>query len=252
MFHKQALLIGNDGYLAAGNRLKSCVYDVKTMTISLRSIGFNATPATDLHGTAMQSLTGGFAESIRPGAIVVFYFSGHGLQFNGNNLLIPIDYPSSEPLDAQILLKKMHRNKPRVVIFILDCCRSRDVFPYTEVRGMLFDGRPKLRDGLAAMGGPPSTIIAFSCAADSTSLASSLTRPNSIYTHHLLNYITRPNVDIDILLKYTAVDVQQDSENKQLPFIYSNCNESICLNSNPWPMMSVWPDVIQFNPLLSE
>ncbi|CAF1655281.1 unnamed protein product, partial [Adineta ricciae] len=241
MFYKQALLIGNDQYSGENASLKSCVYDTKTMTNSLRSIGFHATPAIDLRNDQMESVADQFTASIQEGAIVLFYFSGHGAQLNGKNLLLSIDSDGLTGLNAQVLLQKMHERKPRVIIFVLDCCRSRIEIPYTLLRGVLFDQRPRLRDGLAPMGGPPSTIIAFSCAADSTSLASSPDRPNSIYTHHLLKYITTPNVDIDILLKYTAMDVQRDSLNKQLPFIYSNCNESICLNSNPWPMMSVWP-----------
>jgi hypothetical protein len=100
------------------------------------------------------------------------------------------------------------------------------------------------------MGGPPSTIIAYACAADTESFAASGTRPNSMYTHYLLRYITTPNVDIDMVLKNVAVEVQRESVNEQVPFLYTNCNERICLNANPWPNIPVWPGAVQFNPLL--
>ncbi|CAF1382700.1 unnamed protein product [Adineta steineri] len=235
MFDKQALVIGNDDY-GGKNQLHSCVYDAKMMTHSLHSIGFNVQREINLRSNEMLSISRQFAQSIRPGAIVVFYFSGHAGEFNGENYLYALDLTT---VNAQNLLKEMHRNKPRVVIFILDCCRS----PISSLDSRAFglDGRSRLRNGLVPMAGPPSTIIAFSSAAGEPSVAAKAGQ-NSKYTKYLLRYIRTPNMDIDIVLKQAAVDVQRASINGQIPYLYSNCNERICLNVIPWP------NAMQFNP----
>ncbi|CAF1519075.1 unnamed protein product [Adineta steineri] len=246
MFDKQALVIGNDDYLEQ-NKLLSCIYDAKTVTRSLRSIGFNVQPAIDLRNDQMLSVTRRFARSIRPGATVLFYFSGHAGEFNGRNYLYAVDSSEDNAVNVQDLLRELHQNRPKVVICILDGCRNPILSLYLRALGL--DGRSRLRNDLAPMGGPPSTIIAFSSAAGKTSDAAG-PGENSLYTKYLLRYITTPNMDIDILLKHASVDVQRASMNSQIPYLYTNCNEPICLNVMPGHKSSAWPNVMQLNPLM--
>ncbi len=219
--------------------IRSCVNDAIDMHFALRSMGFLTHYATNLTSNDMQSRMNRFVESIEPNAIVVFYFSGHGVQYDGNNYLIPInnneintDTIKLYAVNVEQFIQTMHNKNPRAVIVILDCCR-----PYMKLISLtpFFDKEPLgLLQGLAPIRPPPSTIIAYSCTPRSTSLALSRNGRNSLYTYHLLRHITTPNVDIDTVFRCVALDVQKDTNNRQIPDRYSNVHENIYLVINPY------------------
>jgi uncharacterized caspase-like protein len=239
---KQALVIGNDAYLS--HPLGACINDAREVSNSLRSIGFQVHAQVDADYRSMQAISRRFIRSIQPGAIVLFYFSGHGCQYDGYNFLMPTDSvePSIDNLEiikasamsAERLIQDMHSRRPRVVIVILDSCRS-----YIGPGSMLQTARAdaaghRLRPGLAPMRVSAATIVSYSCAAEESSSAKSRNGKNSLYTYHLLRYITTPNVDIDSVLRSVAYEVQRDplNEERQVPYRYSSCNEYICLASD--------------------
>lgn len=232
---RQCLCIGNDDY-SGNNSLPSCVNDAKDMSNSLGSIGFEVSVEKDLDYNSMKYVIERFIRSIKIDSIVLFYFSGHGIQCDGYNLLIPIDNDDINPsnikqlsISAERLIYDIHLKKPRVVIVILDCCRTY-WGPGSLLETKSLDRNSKgIKLGLVPMYPPSSTIVAYSCAAEKASSAKSKNNRNSAYTYHLLRYIRTPNVDIDHILKCVAIDVQKDSNNTQIPFRYSSCNETICL-----------------------
>ena len=236
MNSRQALVIGNDAY--AFSPLPCCVNDAIGMKNALRSIGFHTHCETDRRIDQMQSVANRFVQSIQPGSIALFYFSGHGLQCNGVNFLSPIDndgdidpdHMDRSRLNVQKLVDAMETRRPRLMIIILDACRSDAALK--DLRRLRDRAASIVRPGLAPMRAPPGTIIAFACAADEVSYGKSKYGNNSVYTYHLLRYLTTPNVDIDLVLRKAAADVQQETKNVQTPFRYSSCNEVICLVSN--------------------
>lgn len=239
MFTKQSLCIGINAYVPSYLTLQPCINDATDLSHSLRSIGFQTHHATECDLNTMKAATQRFVNCIEPGAVVLFYFSGHGVQYNGNNYLIPKDASGicannikSTAIDAQRLISSMYSKSPRLIICILDCCRTD---PPTNP---LPDGKALKRalsgtkGGLTPMQAPPSTIIVYACAADDTASPRSRNGRNSLYTYNLLRHIRTPNVDIETILKYAAADVQQESDNEQIPYRYSSCNEIIYLASN--------------------
>ena len=239
MLPKQALSIGINTHTPSRLNLKPCVNDATDMTRQLRSVGFQAHCVTEVKLKTANMAIRQFLSSIQPNAIVVFYFSGHGAEANGRNYLIPSDAlgisagnASSTAIDAQSLIYKMHKRRPRLVICILDCCR-------TELPDEPIDGRngyrttlAGLKAGLVPMTGPSSTIIVYACAAGEAASAASGNDRNSFYTYHLLQYLTMPNVDVETMLKYAAAATENDRSgvgDPQVPFRYSNCNELISL-----------------------
>ena len=233
---RQALTIGINAYKPDYLRLEPCINDATDLSISLRSIGFYTRCARDLDSNSMQSVVRRFVESIQPGAIVLFYFSGHGIQYNGDNYLIATDATGicsdnikSIALDVQKLITQMHTKHPRLTICILDCCRTKPPSKSIDEKHRFDNTLKGTKPGLAPMQAPSSTIIAYACAANDGASAQSKNDRNSLYTYHLLRYIRMPNIDIENVLRYVAADVQKDSNNEQIPFRYSSCNESICL-----------------------
>ncbi|CAF1315050.1 unnamed protein product [Adineta ricciae] len=252
MYPKHALVIGNEAYMRSP--ILSCVNDATDMTTTLNAMGFQVQPATNIPYEGMQAITGRFIQSIQPGSIVIFYFSGHGIQYNGVNYLLGIDDErlllktlDDQALNVQKVIDAIHTRQPRLVLCILDACRGYEVNDTSDASRLytsLYRGRPDrlgLGVGLAPMQAPPATIIVFACEEDKFSSSLSQNQRNSLYTFHLLRHICTPNTDIDIVLKNTAADVQRDPMNflQQIPFRYSSLNESICLlgsNGMNYPM----------------
>jgi uncharacterized caspase-like protein len=236
MFMKQALSIGIKNYFPGHLFLEPCIHDAKDVADALRSIGFHSKFVGDVDLNPMKSAIYQFINSIQPGAVVVFYFSGHGVESDSNNYLIPRNVLGlsaanirSTAIDAQEVIKAMHKRKPRVVICILDCCRDpapdEPVDEHSRFKKVLAGTRP----GLAPMRSPEPTIIVYACAAHESASPQSKNNRNSLYTYYLLRYIRTPNVDIETLLKYVSADCQRETDNEQIPYRYSSCNELICL-----------------------
>lgn len=233
MSSRQALIIGNDNY--ARNSLPCCVNDAHGMNRVLRSMGFRTHCGNDLRSRNMKSYTKEFVRAIQPGSIVMFYFSGHGIQLNGVNYLVPIDNDaiidpdlmSSQFVNVQKLINDMYARQPKLVIVILDACRSDEAL--NDLKHLSRKWATIVRPGLAAMRAPSGTIIAYACGADEVSFGKSNFGNNSVYTYHLLRFLATPETDIDFVLRKVALEVQKETKNKQTPFRYSSFNENLYL-----------------------
>lgn len=244
---KQALTIGINSYTPKRLSLRPCINDANDLSNSLRSLGFHVKNANDVDLNSMSMVTHQFVKSIQPGAIVVFYFSGHGVQSDGNNYLIPSDAVGicsdniqSTAIDAQQLIDAMYARRPKLIVCILDCCRTNapsEPIDANPMRRALAGTRP----GLAPMQAPPSTIVVYACAANDTASPRSKNGRNSLYTYYLLRHMRTPNVDVETVLKRVAADVQRDSNNEQIPYRYSSFNDIIYLVSHEEPKRHISP-----------
>ena len=79
-YRKLALVFGNNEY-ESKNLLHNCVNDGEDMANALRSIGFTVTKGINVSCSEMYSLIDEFISKIRSMDMVVFHFSGHGLQW---------------------------------------------------------------------------------------------------------------------------------------------------------------------------
>ncbi|CAF4049467.1 unnamed protein product [Rotaria sordida] len=170
---KLALVIGIDNY-ASGKILKNARNDACDMSSKLESIGFITTgPKLDLTYKQMELTLVEFKHSIEEGDIVLFYFAGHGTQWEDQNFLIPRDDADisvkgvkNRAILAQKLLDELTDRNPFVTIFLLDCCRLyylRDRnLEQLRARGENLD-TPK-SSGLKEMHLSAGSLIAFACA----------------------------------------------------------------------------------------
>ena len=83
-----------------------------------------------------------------PGDVALFYYSGHGVQIDGENYLIPVDFDGQSETDVRYkaqpvgpLQERIEQSGARLNILVLDACRDNP-----------FRGRARdLTVGLAAM-----------------------------------------------------------------------------------------------------
>jgi hypothetical protein len=83
-----ALVIGNSQYQETP--LRNPVNDARAMVQTLRDVGFEVMAHENLAKRAMEEAIRAFGKRLKAGGVGLFYFSGHGVQINGSNYLIPI------------------------------------------------------------------------------------------------------------------------------------------------------------------
>lgn len=223
---KLALVIGINNY-PREDKLKYCIKDAEDMADKLKSIGFTVTSAIDCNKKQFEGQISKFVENITSDNLVLFYFAGHGCQFEDKNYLLPAGYSYDHSMNerkyieengisAQYILHKIECKGAKATIFILDCCRI-----YVSYRSI------NTSRGLGSIKGPSESLIAFSCGFNQGSIDDTLNDRNGIFTEHLLKYIATPDQDIETILQMVACEVK--SKGFPIPFRTSSLTEKIYL-----------------------
>lgn len=212
--NKTALIIGNTEYKVGA--LKNPVNDAKILSNTLQALDFDVIVRYDLDNEGMKSAVRDFGNKIKenPG-IALFYYSGHGLQKDGKNFLVPVDADvqasyeiEDECMESDRVLRMLGYMKNPLNIVILDACRNNP-FP-SDYRSL--DGGGLAQPATA----PTGSIIAFSTAPGR--VASDGTGENGLYTQELIKAIQTPGLSIEQVFKATRRKVATISEEKQIPW----------------------------------
>ena len=100
-----ALVIGNSAYQNT-SPLRNPANDATLISSKLEQIGFDVLLKKDVSLLAAQQLINEFAKKIKEigeDGIVLFYYAGHGIQYNGDNFIVPID--ADLQTDTDIILQ---------------------------------------------------------------------------------------------------------------------------------------------------
>ncbi|MDM8562163.1 SUMF1/EgtB/PvdO family nonheme iron enzyme [Candidatus Marithioploca araucensis] len=212
--------------------LRNPVNDAKDMAKTLRNLGFDVILKLNLKTkAAMKKAVLEFRLRLpKTGAVGLFYFSGHGFQYQNANFLVPVQaaMPSdidieSEALRTDYVLRHLEKaNRQGVNIVILDACRDSipsDFFDDRENKD-LFAG--DLKAGFTNMQAPVGSLIAYATAPNTTSWGGLPTERNSVYTKHLLKALRdKPDVNITRLLMRVRKGVIEETrtfEAQQVPW----------------------------------
>jgi hypothetical protein len=209
-----ALVIGNSSY--ANVPLKNPVNDATDMAAALQNLGFSVTLVTDGDFAGMNRAVRDFGNAIKSQDVVaLFYFSGHGVQYQGANYLIPAhaDIQSADELpysavNAEQVYAKMESSGARTNLIILDACRNNP-FPGAE---------RALERGLAVVGNvqPPRSLIVYSTAPGKTALDGE--GRNGVFTTALLKHLTDPGLDAELMIRRVREDVIASTNGAQVPW----------------------------------
>lgn len=124
-----ALVMGNSAY-ASVVPLANPGNDARAIAEALERLGFDVTLALDQ--TQQESLRSieAFTRTSVDAEIALFYYSGHGLQLDGTNYLLPVDLEVNSPspvqykaIDAGRLLRDIEALADTSIL-ILDACRD--------------------------------------------------------------------------------------------------------------------------------
>ena len=211
---KLALVIGNAEYLIGP--LDNPVNDARLIGTTLKSLGFEVYIQENADQKTMKRAIrdfGGKLESAGEDAVGFFYFSGHGLQSEGENYLSPIGAEirseadvAIEMVSANSILKQMEFARNGLNIVVLDACRTN---PYSR-------GFRSAQNGLANMDAPTGSILAYATAPGT--VAYDGRGDNSPYAGALAKAMLMPNTPVETVFKKVRISVINETDEKQVPW----------------------------------
>ena len=212
---KRALLIGNADYEHSGE-LVNTISDVRELERALREVEFDSVRRLEnLSIIEMARALDEFARSLGPGDLAFFYFSGHGLEVEGENYLLPVDFQRNAASDIPYTTLAANRVRSRlegtgaeVRVLVLDACRNN---PFGEGRS---DAGGLAKPKVQAKG----TLIAYSAAPGQ--LASDNPGGNlGLYMTYLVPEFRKPRVELQKAFETAQGLVEKASSGKQFPWI---------------------------------
>ena len=211
---KLALLIGNAEYL--NGPLDNPVNDARLIGATLKSLGFEVYIHENANQKTMKRAIRDFGKKLElagEDAVGLFYFSGHGLQSEGENYLSPIGAEVRNEADVEIemvsanaILKQMDFARNGLNIVILDACRTN----------RFSRGFRSAQNGLADMAAPTGSILAYATAPDS--VAYDGRGDNSPYAGALAEAMLMPNTPVEAVFKAVRISVINETDEKQVPW----------------------------------
>jgi uncharacterized caspase-like protein len=214
-FDRVALVIGNESYAHAP--LKNPANDAKTMAGTLRELGFKVDLVLNADLKSLSKAVDRFVGAVRPGDVAFFYYAGHGVQIDGENLLVPVDFNAKDEADAKYetysasrVHERMEGAGARINIIVLDACRNN---PFRSVRSGA--------GGLLAMNTGRGTFIAFATAPGKTA-SDNPTGSNGLFTTHLVTALKQPGLSLDQVFNRVREGVYLASGQQQLPWTGSS------------------------------
>jgi tetratricopeptide (TPR) repeat protein len=158
-----------------------------------------------------------FVDTLHTGDTAVLYYAGHGMQVDGENYLVPVDFHLVSPNQAKeqgyslsSILERFTSHGATTQIVILDACRDNP-----------FLGTRSTRGGWAGFGTSAGAFLAFGTSPGSTA-SDAPGQGHGLFTKDLLRYLTTSNLDIEEMFRQVREDVIRDSDGKQVPWIASS------------------------------
>jgi len=216
---RTALIIANYDYEGDDYDLVGPRQDAEDMYEKLKSLGFDVPPpVVNATKQEIDSALRDFGVRIQEGGINIFYYSGHGVQIDGVNYLMPVDlaatssqvYVQYNAVRLDYVVSEMFYKAPDFNFLIIDACRNN---PYYSRWG-----RPKGpgNQGLASTRPPRGTMIAYAAEENEVAIDGDGGN-NSLFTASLLNYLQRSGLTIYQLLYEVQQEVEARTNGEQVP-----------------------------------
>ena len=219
-----ALVVGNSQYEHA-TVLNNPLNDAVKMAASLERLGFAVQVRADCGINDFGKELRNFVRRLDGADVGLFFYSGHALQFDGENYLVPVDALLEEPDDLEQLTLKLSqqlllmRSLARVSLIFLDACRDN---PFKLSLPDETDGTRRVlirKRGLKEIDEDElkGALVAFSAEQGYTA-ADGEEGELSPFTRELLEHIERPGLEITAMMRSVRQAVQASTSGKQTPW----------------------------------
>ena len=181
----------------------------------LEDLGFAVTVQIGATKAQMEAAIEAFQAQLRGGGVGVFYFSGYGVQLEGQNYLIPAETEINSQSDvryrtvpASWVVGKIQESSNELNMVILDACWSwNNDGPYASSSE---EWRPPVA-GLAPMQASDRLLIAYPTAPGEVV-------SESLYAGHLRAQMQVPGQMAEEMFRAVRTAVSEDSDSQQTPW----------------------------------
>lgn len=228
---KFALVIGNSVYENVAS-LDNPVNDATLISTMLKTQGFIVRLETNMDYQAMRRSISRMAQKIRQvegDTTFLFYYAGHGMQFAGENYLIPVNALISTDGDIDIeglslseIMTELGRASARTTFVILDACRNNP-----------FKIANRTARGLAPFDAPANSLIAFSTAPGTVAFDGAEGSENSPYTLALSELLTQPGIKAEDAFKSVRKRLVAETNGEQVPWESSSLVDDVFFGDAP-------------------
>ena len=210
-----ALVIANSAYITQP-KLKSCKKDGEDMRGALERLNFDVFFAENQNREELFNIISEFLKNADLYSTVLLYYTGHGVQIDGENYFVPIDctynpikaiFVATQLVGMKVVQDYMDAHPEKNNIMILDACRSEPGF-----------ARDIVGTGLAEMKAGSGTFVAFATAPNKTAGCAADENGNGFYTECLFRHIEQPNIKIEDMFKEVRKDVIALTKGAQIPW----------------------------------
>lgn len=233
--------IGTYDELSADKQLKNAVNDAEGVSAKLTEIGFQVTTVSNPTRRDFYNRWNSILDGLNQDDTFVLFYSGHGVQINEENYLLPRDIPrmelfrddrvKPEAISLNGLLTDLStsdRPHPKNAVVILDACRENPLIPpgYKSA---------STRRGLAKPPHPNGTFVMYAAASNGTALdrlSSTDPAKYSVFTRTLLPLMSRTDLSIQDLsteVKDRVWNLAKSVGQEQQPSYYDGIVGRFCL-----------------------
>jgi Caspase domain/YARHG domain len=235
--NRLAFVVGNDAYQNV-TPLQKAVNDARAVGRSLQQLGFRVMLGENLARREYVEKFSAFENSIQPGDTAFLFYSGHGVEIDGANFLIPVDAPKVAPEQQSLLkdfsistdnmIQRLKSRGTRTQIIVLDACREN---PFRQSNGRSVGGAR----GLAGTQVPGGVFMIYSAGLGQVALdrlSDNDANPNSIFTRSFLPLLEDPENSLVAVAKQTRAKVSMLASSvggTQFPAYYDEVDGDIFL-----------------------
>lgn len=234
MEHKNtrvAFVVGIDEYDSPEiKNLDKAVNDAKAIWDKLQCFGFDVIEGYNIDAYKFDELKDLFSERLKDAEVGLFFFAGHGIEMDGENILLTkesnietrrLDTVKRTSIVLQDVIDDFHKICQANII-IVDACR--------EVKNELTRGATSA--SIAPIKAPQGTLIAFSTSPGEKAGEGRKDTTNSNYTTALLQHLDEPNIEIERFFKKVRITLHHMTNGNQTSWEHTSLIGNLILNSN--------------------
>jgi tetratricopeptide (TPR) repeat protein len=233
-----ALIIGNAKYKNA-TPLLNPQHDADAMAAALRATGFDSvTVASDASHEQLVKALRMFADEAENADWAVVYYSGHGLEVNGTNYLVPVEARIASDRDVKFEAVPLDQvmasveGVKKLKLVLLDACRDNPFAPRMRrtqgaetvataaPTGGGLVGTRSVGRGLGEVKVSGATLVVYAAKHGQTALDGE--GSNSPFAIAVVQRLATPNVEINKLFRLVRDDVMEATAGRQEPFTYGS------------------------------
>jgi hypothetical protein len=184
-------------------------------------LGFTVKLKTDLtHGESQQAIENFLEKELPDADVALLYYSGHGVQIDGENYLVPVQEKVRDRNDlihVDAIVQRIGK-ETKLTIVILDACRSGPGGSQNPklAKGIRLAKIKGTAPGLAWMEAKQDVYIAYAAAPGQVAYAG--TARLSPFTDALVQFLPTRGLELDDLLRRVRDEVKKATEGQQIPW----------------------------------